>query len=179
MTEEKKATAQDVIDTLKSIDDRLRLLNQHFGITGVTVTAHASGTVPAIASDADLDGKYGNPEVKAKSPRDWTGDNMTGRWFSECPADYLDLVASRLDYFASVNDASDSADDVKKARFNRLDASRARGWAARIRAGYVAPAPEAFPSDAGVPLLDDDIPFAWLLPFALPMVLAAHAVFSA
>ena len=158
---EQKATAQDVIDTLRSIDASLKLVVRHFGIgaQGPSQSQSGQGTVPSIASDADLDGKYGNPEVKAKSPRDWTGDSMTGKYFSECPADYLDLVASRLDYFASQNDASDSADDVKKARFNRLDASRARGWAARIRGGYVAPAPEGFPSDAGAPLSDDDIPF--------------------
>jgi|SRR5579872_5087298 len=155
MPDEKKATAEDVIATLRSIDERLRLLNQHFGIGAAL--ARADGSVPAIASDADLDGKYGNPEVKAKSPRDWTGESMQGKRFSECPAPYLDLVASRLDYFADQNVASENEDDRKKARFNKLDAARARGWAARIRAGYVPPAVDAFPSDA--PLTADDVPF--------------------
>lgn len=153
------ATAEDVISTLKSIDGSLKLLVAHFGIGATTQSTSAqAGNVPAIASDRDLDDPrgYGNPEVKAKSPRDWTGESMQGKHFSECPAPYLDLVADRLEYFASQNDASVVEDDRKKARYNRLDASRARGWAARIRAGYVAPAQaEGFPSDA--PLASDDI----------------------
>lgn len=162
---ETKATAQDVIDTLRSIDASLKLVVRHFGIgaQGAGGAPSGRGAVPSVATDADLDGKWGNPEVKAKSPRDWTGDSMTGKHFSECPAPYLDLVADRLEYFASQNASSQDADAQKKAHYNRLDASRARGWAARIRAGYVAPAqPEGFPSDtqaSGAPLTDDDIPF--------------------
>src|ERR1019366_424918 len=174
MTDEKKATAQDVIDTLRAIERHLSAIVRHFGIgaQGPSQEQRGQGTVPSVASDADLDGKYGNPEVKAKSPRDWPGDSMTGKRFSECPAAYPALVASRLDYFAEQNAGSQDADDQKKARYNRLDASRARGWAARVRAGYVAPAaPEGFPSDAP-PITDDDIPFGWLLPFALPAMLA-------
>lgn len=170
MTDEKKATAQDVIDVLRSIDDRLKSIDEtlvdfghHFGVySDEKKTQSAAPNVPSVASDADLDGKYGNPEVKAKSPRDWTGDSMTGKRFSECPPAYLDLVASRLDYFAEQNAASEDETERKKARYNRLDASRARGWAARIRGGYVAPVqPEGFPSDAaaGDPLTADQIPF--------------------
>jgi hypothetical protein len=92
----------------------------------------------------DLDGPHGNPEVKAKDPRDWTGEPMKGRKFSECPADYLDLMAERFDFFAG------KETDEKKAKYNRLDAARARGWAQRIRGGYVPAATPALeePSDA-------------------------------
>lgn len=159
MADEPKATAADVIATLRSIDSSLKLLVKHFGI-GAQSMAATQGVVPAVASDADLDGKYGNPEVKAKPPRDWTGDDPKGKRFSECPAAYLDLVASRLDYFAEQNAASEDEAERKKARYNRLDASRARGWAARIRGGYVAPAQdEGFPSDASAPLTSDQVPF--------------------
>jgi hypothetical protein len=78
----------------------------------------------------DLDGKYGDPEVRAKDPRDWTGEPMKGRRFSECPPEYLDMLASRFDFFAG------RETDEKKARYNRLDAGRARGWAARKRNGW-------------------------------------------
>jgi hypothetical protein len=77
----------------------------------------------------DLEGPHGDPIVKAKDPRDWTGEPMKGRHFSECPPDYLDMLAERFDYFAS------QEQDPKKAKYNRLDASRARGWALRIRQG--------------------------------------------
>lgn len=99
-------------------------------------------TVPGNAMQAastppvSLEGPHGDPIVKAKCPRDWTGDPMTGRHFSECPAEYLDLLASRFDYFA------EKETDPQKKRYNVLDAGRARGWAARIRAGYVAPVAE-------------------------------------
>ena len=83
----------------------------------------------AVASDADLDGTHGDPEVRAKDPRDWTGPAMKGRRFSECPPDYLDLLAQRFDYFAG------QEADPKKAGYNRADARRARGWALRIRNG--------------------------------------------
>lgn len=173
-----KASAEDVLTTLKSIDRWLEMLCNHFGAGPVTAANRAEGrgnTVPDIAPDRDLDGQHGNPEVKAKDPRDWSGDSQKGKRFSECPPAYLDLVADRLAYFASQLDDSDEGDDLKKARFNRLDAARARGWAARLRAGWKAPEQPA-PDDAfgttttGAPLSDDDIPFAWLLPFVLPAV---------
>ena len=144
------ATGDDALKVLLEIRDLLaeqnKLLRSGFRLDGAPPAA-APGAGGGVASDADLDGPYGNPEVKAKSPRDWTGESMTGRRFSQCPPEYLDLVASRLDYFAEQNAASDHEDERKKARFNRLDAARARGWAARLRNGYVAPA--VAPSDFG------------------------------
>jgi hypothetical protein len=116
------------------------------------------GGGPRVAPDSDLDGQHGDPTVRAKSPRDWTGPDMQGRRFSECPAEYLDLVASRLDYFASDNQ---SKGEDQKARYNRLDAARARGWALRIRAGYQPQRQPGMddgdpgPSDFGGP----DLPF--------------------
>lgn len=92
------------------------------------------GLAPETAADpveaVDLDGKYGDPEVRAKDPRDWTGEPMKGRRFSECPAEYLDLLAARFEFFAG------REPDAKKANYNRLDAGRARGWAARKRNGW-------------------------------------------
>ena len=78
----------------------------------------------------NLDDQWGDPVIKAKDPRDWAGDTMQGKKFSECPAEYLDLLADRYDYF------SERETDPKKAGYNRMDAARARGWAARIRDGY-------------------------------------------
>lgn len=115
------------INLLRSIDATLK------GI----LRALSASTGAAIASDADLDGPHGDPAIKAKDPRDWSGPPMTGRRFSECPPEYLDLLADRFDYFAS------KEEDAKKARYNQLDASRARGWAQRIRSGRV-------PQPAGV-----------------------------
>jgi hypothetical protein len=84
----------------------------------------ASGNGPAIASDRDLDGPHGDPEVRF-DPRDWTGVSCKGRRFSACPAAFLDVLAGVLDAFA------DGESDPKKAKYKRLDAARARGWARR------------------------------------------------
>jgi hypothetical protein len=83
-----------------------------------------------------LDGPYGDPIIKAKDPKDWTGPPQAGKHFSECPPAYLDLIADRYTYFAG------RETDATKAGYNRLDAARARGWAARLRAGWTAPRPD-------------------------------------
>lgn len=149
------ATAQDVIDTLESIDASLKLLVTHFGCVPQAAASPTSRAIPRIASDADLDSKYGDPFIRAKSPRDWTGYDQLGKPFSECPADYLDLIADRLDYFCSTET------DEKKLKYQQLDASRARGWAARLRAGWKPPVTDAavFPSDAAQMVSDDEVPF--------------------
>lgn len=93
---------------------------------------------PAAPSvpDSLLNGLHGDPVIRAKDPRDWTGELMTGRRFSECPPDYLDLLADRYEFFAS------REEDEKKKGYNLTDAKRARGWAARLRAGWTAPVTE-------------------------------------
>ena len=129
-----------ILESLKSIDQSLRTLvviAQKKAEARVTTAAAKPG--PTIASDSDLDGQYGDPEVKAKDPRDWTGEPMAGRRFSECPAEYLEMVADRKDYFVSQNPQA-TDEDKKKAKYDRLDAARARGWAARIRSGKHVPA---------------------------------------
>lgn len=126
----------EIRDLLRSIDASLKAI-----VARQAPAGGAPATAAGVASDADLDGKWGDPVVKAKDPRDWTGAPMQGRKFSECPAEYLDMVADRLDYFTSQNPGA-TEEDQKKIRYQRLDAARARGWAARIRAGKVAPPPE-------------------------------------
>jgi len=128
----------ETIAVLKSIDLSLRTLvviAQGKAETRAKASLAAPGAT--VASDADLDSQWGDQEIKAKDPRDWTGEPMSGRRFSECPAEYLDMVADRKDYFVSIN-AQGTEEEKKKAKYDRLDAMRARGWAARIRAGKVS-----------------------------------------
>jgi len=158
------AALESIAASCKSIDARLTALERHFGagiVHGATSQPSGMMPVPSIASDRDLDGQYGNPEVKAKSPRDWTGDSQQGKRFSECPPEYLDMVASRLDYFADQHASSQDAAEQKKMRYDRIDASRARGWAQRLRNGWKPPVEDAaFGAVAtGEPLTDDSIPF--------------------
>lgn len=108
-----------------------------------------------LASDADLDGQYGDPIIVAKDPRDWSGDSMKGKHFSECPAEYLDMVADRLDYFSS--QLGTGPEDTKKRGYNMKDAARARGWAVRQRNGWKPTAPQ--PPASSNPFGDDDASF--------------------
>lgn len=93
-----------------------------------------TGSGPAVATDRDLDGKYGDPEVRMRV-RDWSGPDMKGRHFSQCPAEFLDLLAETMDWAASKDAESGDPEKVKYAKYKRVDASRARGWSARIRSG--------------------------------------------
>jgi len=124
--------SDEAIALLRSIDASLRDL---LALSRTKLAARQQPPAVPVASNADLDGQYGDPAVVAKDPKDWSGPTMKGRRFSECPPEYLDLVAARLDYFAEQN-ASGTDDDKRKAAYNRKDAARARGWAARLRAGW-------------------------------------------
>lgn len=107
-----------------------------------------------VATDRDLDGQYGDPVIK-KDPKRWEGDSYVGCRFSECPPEYLDEVANFKAWQADMDSRKGTKEADTKAKFNRLDGNRARGWAARKRAGW-QPAPA---QDDALPAADDDIPF--------------------
>ncbi len=121
------ATAE-TLRLLASIDATLKAL--------LLVTSEKRNDAPIgqQAPQVDLDGPHGDPVIKAKDPRDWSGEPMRGRRFSECPAAYLDMLADRYDYFAAKPDSEE-----KDRKYARLDGARARGWAARLRAGWTPP----------------------------------------
>jgi hypothetical protein len=123
--------AAETLSLLRSIDASLKQLLAQGRATSSTPAA-----AKPVAPDRDLDGTYGNPELKFM-PRDWTGPSFKGRRFSECPADLLDMAADTFDYFARQAEAKDERTDKGKpvADYKRMDAARARGWAARIRSG--------------------------------------------
>lgn len=125
----------DVLERLKRIEAKL---------------SQSSGGA-FVADDRDLDGPHGNPAIK-KDPKRWTGDSYAGCNYSDCPPEYLDVLAEFKDWQAGMDERKGTDDDKRKAKFNRLDAARARGWAQRLRSGYKAPAK---PQEAG----DDSIPF--------------------
>jgi hypothetical protein len=101
-----------------------------------------------VALAPKVDEPQGDPVIKAKSPKDWCGDDMAGRKMSECPPAYLDMVAARADHFAQKNA---DAGDATKAGYDRRDAARARAWAAKLRAGYVPPTPDRVDESQGEP----------------------------
>lgn len=100
--------------------------------------APATASEPVTVSDADLDGKYGNPEVRKNPPR-WDGPSFEGKHYSECSAAFLESLAGFLAWKAGKDDAKGTEDGKKYARFSRLDAARALGWKKRIDAGFKPP----------------------------------------
>jgi hypothetical protein len=111
--------------------------------------------VGEVANDTDLDGKFGNPDVR-KDPPLWIkagGATYVGKKFSETTAEYLDALAAFFDWKSKKDTEKGTEDGFKYARYSQLDGARARGWAKRIRDGYQAPKPEAFAGS------DDNLPF--------------------
>lgn len=95
-----------------------------------------SGDGPAVAEDRDLDSRFGDPMVR-KDPKRWAGDSYVNAHYSQCPTDYLLVMAEGLEYFASRDKAKPEAEQPKHKngtpfwQYNLKDAARARGWARR------------------------------------------------
>lgn len=126
------SATEETLALLRSIDVSLKQ---------IAATMRTAQPKP-VASDRDLDGKYGDPVLKF-TVRDWSGPSYKGRRFSECPPELLDMVADCCDYFALKAEQNDEHTDRGKpvAGYKRADAARARGWAKRIRDGvHTAPA---------------------------------------
>lgn len=127
-------SAPETIDLLRSIDASLKKL---VGLAQQVVSQARAAQPKPVASDRDLDGKYGDPAVKF-NPRDWAGESCKGLRMSECPPDFLETLASTFDYFAQQAEKNGEMTDRGKpvADFKRADAARARGWAQRNRNGH-------------------------------------------
>ena len=141
----------DVLAVLKSIDAHLAKLvviaQQKAEQRVKNAQAQqppASSSAPRIANEKDLDSKYGNPKVHF-APRDWPGEFTKGRQMSEYEPDFLDMLAEQMEYFADRDSESDAIDEYTKkpvkerAKYKRMDAARARGWAKRLRSGWKPP----------------------------------------
>lgn len=130
--------SQEALDVLRSIDATLKAM---LALAQQRQVQARAAQPKAVASDRDLDGKYGDPIVKFK-PRDWTGPEFKNRRFSECPPEFLDQLAQAFDWFAEQAEARREMTDRGKpvADYKRQDAARARGWAKRVRDGKHVPA---------------------------------------
>ncbi len=87
---------------------------------------------PDIATDREMDGKFGNGPVKFM-PRDWTGQDYKGAPFSDCPPELLTMLADSYAYFAVKNEGELTQSGKPKSDFDLLSARLCRGWAKRNR----------------------------------------------
>lgn len=97
------------------------------------------GPAQSVASDADIDGQYGDPIIKyGLKEKYWPNqpDENIGYHLSECTPEYLDAMAKYLGACAYMarNPKDEKPVDEKKAGYKDKDAARARAWSARIRA---------------------------------------------
>lgn len=131
-----------ILSTLEEMRRDIAEIKNRMGSAPVSGGGGRSGDT---ASDSDLDGQHGDPLIKYDpKPKYWTGGSYAGSQYSETSPEYLDAMARYLDACAYMakRDA-DTGKDVEKneksAKFKGLDAARARGWAARLRAGWQSP----------------------------------------
>lgn len=85
----------------------------------------------ATCTDAELDDKYGNPEVRLV-PSKWTGQDYLGWKYGDCSPEFLDEMSNMLDAIGR-KQSKDPA-KARNAKWSAKDAARARAWAARLRA---------------------------------------------
>ncbi len=129
---------QSYVERIASSLERIAKAQERIAVCAEAVNARkaapAAGGGGELASDYEMSGEHGDPMGPKKAPKDWTGPSQLGKRFSECLPEYLDQVASLLDWKAS-KEAAEPA-KAKYAKYSLLDAKRARGWAARIRSGW-------------------------------------------
>lgn len=150
----------NLLDLIAKIRHDLDALEaQVAGASPPRQTVNAALGLPEPADAADLDGPYGDPEVRS-SPRDWSGPSLIGARYSQCPPDFLRRLADLLAWQA--RKADEKGEATKNGRpvgdFRRRDAARALGWALRHEA---ARAPRR-PAPSGVTgrgsMADEDPP---------------------
>lgn len=123
----------------------------------------ASGSVSQgrrVATDAELDGGYGDKEIR-KDPKRWAGASYVGARYSQCPSDYLCVLADFLDWKAAKEaekpEPKKHANGTPYFEYDRKDAALCRGWAARNR-GKELPPPAAASGNGEAPVDDGPPP---------------------
>ena len=149
----KEPTMNDEIRRIEQkLDEVLKLLK--------TMPTPTKDFAPKTVSDADLDGKYGNPEVRM-IPSKWTGPDYKGWKFSDCPAEFLDEMAGMLD--AVARKQSQDPAKAKYSDWSAKDAAKARAWAERHRKNggpaKGAPMPDDWNDTLGGDTNSDAFPF--------------------
>ena len=116
----------------KETDEKIASLTRRINIAEARLKdgKQAPTSAAVVATDADLEGERGDPEVRRNPPR-WDGDDMTGRRWSQTSPEFLGVMASFLDWKA----AHPMEGKEQYAKFDRLDAARARAWAKRLAPG--------------------------------------------
>lgn len=167
-----------VIETrLAAVEARLAAIESRLASGAAPSSSGSRSGGGAVASDDDLDSEWGDEVIK-KDPKKWVtdgGDSFVGCRMSECPSDYLRMLASLFDWMADKDEQAGKTytnkhgKEVPVAPINRKKAARARGWAKRNEGKSRAPAASSAPVDdpfsgnggGSAGASDDDIPFVY------------------
>ncbi len=145
------STLEERLDRIERKLDTL-LAAMKNGAPAAARGASSGGNTAPMDGDVDIDGPRGDPEVRFM-PKRWTGQDFRGQKFSACEPEFLDMLADAFEWFAQRDDESGATDKNggPKSKWGRLDAARARAWAARLRGdeGGSAPAPRARSNGGG------------------------------
>lgn len=151
-----------ILQALEQIQRDVSEIKSRMG--GVPVSTGGGSSGGAVADERDLDGDHGDPTIKYDpKAKYWSGQSFAGYRFSETSPEYLDAMAKYLDACAYM--AGQDPDEKKRngARYKAKDASRARGWAARLRAGWKPPQGAAksnsYDPNTGEVFDEADVPF--------------------
>jgi hypothetical protein len=118
----------EVIAILNRLETKLNQLLA----TGVK-SSPAAVNVEA-ASDEELDGQYGDPEIRRDPPK-WEGPSYAGQHMSSVPdPTYLKKLAGFLLWQATKDEERGDDKSKKNAWYSRQRASMALGWARRAAA---------------------------------------------
>ena len=137
---------EEMISLLNDMSARLSRMEQRLSEGAapppapIPVGAREETDEGAIADARDLDGPYGNPEIRRDPPR-WMGPSFAGRRFGDATPEYLESLAMFFDWKARESEKKDERvrGGGLKSKFIRLDAARARGWRKRLLEGSAAP----------------------------------------
>lgn len=171
-----KSAMERLADAEAMIMQLTQRLERAEGVLARIGAAFGNGIGPsskAEADDSELDGRFGNPTVR-KDPKRWAGASFKGANYSDCPSDYLGVLAEYLDWTADMDAKKPNppchSNGTPWFEYNRKDAARARGWARRNRGRRIdppAPPPENDYADDGTGAAnesyestgDDEVPF--------------------
>ena len=137
---ELESNLSELKEEVRAIDVRVKLLEEYKDGKTYNVTPF---------TDDQLDGQYGNSRI-FKDPPEWVkkgGESFQNLYLNQAPPEYLDILAKYLIWLSGSNEkqANDPvlADRwggkeklMKRAKYQRLDAAKAMGWARRKRGGW-------------------------------------------
>ena len=75
-----------------------------------------------------------NDPVVKLLPRNWPGEDLRGKRYSECPPNFLGMLAHVLDAFADKAEQDGDPQKLRYAKWDRENAETARRWREQLEA---------------------------------------------